>query len=74
MNQKEDCCEKCGGTNVENVNPSYEDKRVTINLWRCVNCKEIQLMFISFSDDLSFTEGLRIRDEMTKKYGLDAVA
>ena len=70
MSKKHYCCEKCGGK-IEDIRIPYNDKRVNISLMRCSDCGDILLMFISFGDDFPFSEGVKIRDEMVKKYGLD---
>lgn len=74
MAKKEDCCLKCGEKRVDILNPSYPDKRVTLRLLRCSNCKEIQFMILAFSGDFPFNEAVKIRDKTIKKYHLDISA
>ncbi|MFH1607754.1 MAG: hypothetical protein ABIA78_01340 [archaeon] len=67
------CDSKCKA-GVDVVKIPYEDERIEITLMVCSECKGVIALYLNVPDDFPFSESLKVRDEMVKRYGLDAIA
>lgn len=61
-------CEWCGGK-VEIVKLPHPDKRVDIDLFKCKECNKVQTFDVVFHDNFPNDEAIKIRKELTEKYG-----